>query len=94
VRSLYAEVYYASHPPSWGGPLRVRVFNVDVNSERTYFNNKEDWSASCGDVPAWEDVQYDLFAFPAPHDSDSWSRIHLGYLYPGTTSVMIKLGHK
>ena len=26
--------------------------------------------------------------------SDSWSLSHLGYLYPGTTPVMIKLDHK
>jgi len=25
--------------------------------------------------------------------SDSWSLSHLGYLYPGTTPVMIKLDH-
>jgi len=26
-------------------------------------------------------------------DSDSWSLSHLGYLYPGTTPVMLKLDH-
>jgi len=26
-------------------------------------------------------------------ESDSWSLSHLGYLYPGTTPVIIKLGH-
>jgi len=26
-------------------------------------------------------------------EADSWSLSHLGYLYPGTTPVMIKLDH-
>ena len=53
---------------------------------------KREWSEGVLDL---QDLESLCQGEPAPPDlhSDSWNLSHLGYLYPGTTPVMIKLDY-